>query len=215
MAEVIVPPGSRGLIVRACGAPAATATTIVSPIARLVARISAATMPEIAAGNTTRSEVVILRAPRPYEASRRFWGTARIASSATDATRGIDRIPTPSPAAARLNELASSNRGLMTIGVEERQGEEPQDDAGNARQDLEDRLDGPPEAGRGVLGQVDRREEADGRRDQHGDHRDDQRSRSRWSVTSKMPRRGNHPMPNSWPRSICDRKPIASTGRPR
>ena len=69
-----MPPGSSGLIVRACGAPAATATTIVSPIARLVARISAATMPEIAAGNTTRSDVVILRAPRPYEASRRLLG---------------------------------------------------------------------------------------------------------------------------------------------
>ena len=65
MAEVIVPPGSSGLSVRAWGAPAATATTIVSPIARLVARMSAATMPEIAAGKTTRSDVVILRAPRP------------------------------------------------------------------------------------------------------------------------------------------------------
>ena len=72
IAEVIVPPGSSGLSVRPCGAPAATATTIVSPIARLVARISAATMPETAAGKTTRSDVVIFLAPRPYEASRRL-----------------------------------------------------------------------------------------------------------------------------------------------
>ena len=132
-------------------------------------------MPEIAAGKTTRSDVVILRAPRPYEASRRFCGTARIASSATEATSGIDRIPTPSPAAARLNELASSNSGLITRRRQQGQGEEPQDDAGNASEDLEDRLDGPAELRRGVLGEVDRREEADRRRDHHRDHRDDER----------------------------------------
>ena len=93
------------------------ATTIVSPIARLVAMISAATMPEIAAGNTTRSEVVFLRAPRPYDASRRLTGTARIASSETDATSGMVRMPTPIPAASMLNVFASANSGLIRFGV--------------------------------------------------------------------------------------------------
>ena len=51
-------------------APAASATTMVSPIARETARIIAATMPEIAAGTTTRMLVVSRRAPSPYDASR-------------------------------------------------------------------------------------------------------------------------------------------------
>ena len=45
--------------------PAAMATTIVSPTARDMAMTSAATMPEMAAGKTTRTVVVILRAPSP------------------------------------------------------------------------------------------------------------------------------------------------------
>ena len=49
----------------AAAAPAASATIIVSPIARLDARISAATIPETAAGKTTRMLVVSRRAPRP------------------------------------------------------------------------------------------------------------------------------------------------------
>ena len=65
-------------------------------------------------------------------------------------------MPTAIPAAARLKALASWNSGLMTAGVSTREGEEAEDDAGDAGQHLEDRLDGPPDAGRGVLGQVDR-----------------------------------------------------------
>ena len=45
--------------------PAATATTIVSPIARRCARMNAATMPETAAGKTTRRLVVTLARPQP------------------------------------------------------------------------------------------------------------------------------------------------------
>ena len=49
-------PGSSGLNVRSEPpvAPAAMATTIVSPMAREMPRIKAATMPETAAGMTTR-----------------------------------------------------------------------------------------------------------------------------------------------------------------
>ena len=46
-------------------APAAIATTIVSPIARENPRISDATMPETAAGNTTFVVTVRRRAPMP------------------------------------------------------------------------------------------------------------------------------------------------------
>ena len=45
--------------------PAAMATTIVSPIAREIPMMRAATMPDTAAGKTTRRLVVTLRAPRP------------------------------------------------------------------------------------------------------------------------------------------------------
>ena len=67
IAAVSVCPGPSGSMVNSEPpvAPAATATTIVSPIAREIARIIAATMPETAAGTTTRRLVVRRRAPRP------------------------------------------------------------------------------------------------------------------------------------------------------
>ena len=73
-------------------------------------------MPEIAAGNTTRSVVVTFFAPMPYDASRSAFGTARIASSLTDATSGVTRKPTPMPAAARLNASASAQRFCTMLG---------------------------------------------------------------------------------------------------
>ncbi len=45
--------------------PAAMYTTIVSPMAREMATMKAAEIPEIAAGNTTRNAVVTFRPPRP------------------------------------------------------------------------------------------------------------------------------------------------------
>jgi hypothetical protein len=83
-------------------------TTMVSPMARDAARISAATMPDTAAGNTIRSVVDIRRAPTPADASRRLLGTARMASSETEATSGIVRMPTPMPAAIMLPLLCSA-----------------------------------------------------------------------------------------------------------
>ena len=55
--------------------------------------------PETAAGRTTRTVVTALRAPRPTLASRSEFGTADKASSVTEATMGIVRMPTPMPAA--------------------------------------------------------------------------------------------------------------------
>ena len=89
---------------------------MVSPIAREAARSTAATMPEIAAGKTMCTTVVILRAPMPYDASRNALGTARIASSLTEATRGVTRKPTAMPAAAMLNASASGERACTMFG---------------------------------------------------------------------------------------------------
>jgi len=64
--------------------------------------MSAAVIPDTAAGNTTRMLVERRRAPSPKDASRRACGTACIASSATDATSGVTRSPTAIPAASML-----------------------------------------------------------------------------------------------------------------
>ena len=80
---------------RAPEPPAATATTIVSPIAREMPRMTAATMPDRAAGKTTRTDVVMRRAPSPNEASRGASGTARIASSLIEAIERDGQHPDP------------------------------------------------------------------------------------------------------------------------
>ncbi len=97
--------------------PAARATIIVSPMARETARIIAATMPEMAAGTTTRRLVCHRLAPSPYDASRIAVGTARIASSDTDATSGTIRTPTAIPAARKLLCDASAKIRFTTLGV--------------------------------------------------------------------------------------------------
>ena len=65
MNPVIVCPPSSGLVTILAWLPAAMATIIVSPTARLRPRTIAAAMPEMAAGKTTRSTVRIRLAPRP------------------------------------------------------------------------------------------------------------------------------------------------------
>ena len=67
MAAVMVRPGSVGFVVNCAPpeAPAARAATMVSPMARDVATMKAATMPETAAGTTTRRTVVDFLAPTP------------------------------------------------------------------------------------------------------------------------------------------------------
>src|SRR6476646_1586014 len=74
------------------------ATTMVSPIAREAARMSAATMPEIAAGTTTLSDVVTRRAPSPYDASRSELGTAPVASwNTVRTTLGLIQVRAKKP----------------------------------------------------------------------------------------------------------------------
>ena len=85
--------GSRGSAVIWAIWPAAISTIIVSPTAREAPSTTAATMPDRAAGNTTRSEVCSRVAPRPNEPSRSDCGTADIASSATDAMVGMTMKP--------------------------------------------------------------------------------------------------------------------------
>ena len=67
MAAVMVCPGSKTFNWNnePPTAPAAMATTMVSPMARERPRMSEATIPEMAAGNTTRVTVVAFLAPRP------------------------------------------------------------------------------------------------------------------------------------------------------
>ena len=111
MAAVIVRLPSKGESVNrvASAAPPARKTTIVSPMARETATMKAATMPEMAAGTTTVVAVAILRAPRPADASRKESGTAAMASSEMEATRGMVRMPTPIPAAASEPARAGAN----------------------------------------------------------------------------------------------------------
>ena len=74
--------------------PAAMATTIVSPMAREKPRISAATMPETAAGTTTRRLVVLLRAPRARRTPRGAHGAPR-ASRPRRSSRRAGRSGSP------------------------------------------------------------------------------------------------------------------------
>ncbi len=65
---------------------------------------------------------------------------------------------------------------LDDVRIDDRQGEEPQDDTRDARQDLDDRLDDVARPRGRVLGQVDRAGQTDRGRDQHRDRRDHQGS---------------------------------------
>ena len=90
---------------------------MVSPKARDTAKMNEATSPEIAAGITTRTVVVILRAPKPEDASRNDIGTAFMASSEMDATSGMMRTPTPMPEASSEPAAGPLKRVLTTLGA--------------------------------------------------------------------------------------------------
>ena len=77
IAAVMVRPGSVGRHVNGPepSRPPAIVATKVSPIARDVVMINAATMPETAAGITTRTTVFDFFAPTPTLASRSEFGT--------------------------------------------------------------------------------------------------------------------------------------------
>src|SRR6266540_5757984 len=85
MKAVIAWTDSAGLNVRFGVLPTAIRTTIVSPIARETPRMIDATIPESAAGKTTRVATLALVAPSAYAPSRSPLGTADIASSEIEA----------------------------------------------------------------------------------------------------------------------------------
>ena len=67
MAAVTVWPGANTSVLKSepPDPPEAMATTMVSPMAREMPRIRAATMPDTAAGSTTRTVAVIFLLPMP------------------------------------------------------------------------------------------------------------------------------------------------------
>ena len=196
MAAVMVWPGATGSMLRTPPpvAPAARATTIVSPIARLAARMSAATMPgdgrreddPDARRQAARAQAVRRLAERPGHRPHRVLGD-----------RGDERDRQDADGDARRQDRERLRLGKDALDeprVDDRQGEEPEDDARDAGQDLEDRLDDVADPGRGVLGR--------GRSRWRG--RSGSRAPSRCAVTinvpssrvemSNMPRRGNQPI---------------------
>ena len=97
-------------------APAASVTTIVSAMAREIARTKLAAMPGRPAGTTIRVTTSYGVAPTPYAASRRASGTALSASSERDDTIGRIMMPTTMAALAALKTPADGKNDLR-IGV--------------------------------------------------------------------------------------------------
>ena len=83
---------------------------MVSPIARDMPSTTAAAIPDSAAGKTTRSVVCIRLAPMANDPCRSAWGTAVIASSASEAMVGMTITPSTRPAASALVKPTSIDR---------------------------------------------------------------------------------------------------------
>jgi len=99
--------------------PAASATIMVSPMARVMASNQLATMPLSAAGTTTLVLTSKRVPPIANAASRKLRGTARSESSERLATIGKIMIPTANPAPSALNVpkdslTCSCRNGVMT-----------------------------------------------------------------------------------------------------
>src|SRR3546814_11449824 len=75
------------------------------------------------------------------------------------------------------SDVCSSDLALHDLRGYELKGEEAQHHAGDAREDLQDRLEDLAHPGPGVLREVDRRPEAQGCSHRHGDHGDEQGAR--------------------------------------
>ena len=101
--NVTVVIASSGLALRFAAAPAAITTIMVSPIARLIASMTPATMPGSAAGTSTRRIVSLVVAPIARLPSRIACGTAAIESSAIEETKGMIITPITKPAARALS----------------------------------------------------------------------------------------------------------------
>src|SRR3546814_5868720 len=75
------------------------------------------------------------------------------------------------------SDVCSSDLALHDLRGYELKGEEAQHHAGDAREDLQDRLEDLAHPGPGVFREVDRRPEAQGCSHRHGDHGDEQGAR--------------------------------------
>jgi len=102
MNPVMVCMPSRGSRLKFFWAPAASATIMVSPIARDMPSTTAAATPDSAAGRTTRRLVCIRLAPIAKEPWRIACGTAENESSDSEAIVGMIITPSTSPAARAL-----------------------------------------------------------------------------------------------------------------
>ena len=123
LTEIEVQDGERRIKVARQGAaaPAAITTIMVSPIARLIASITPATMPGSAAGTNTLRMVSDVVAPMARLPSRMAWGTAAMESSAMEETKGMIITPITRPAASALSldalEIPSATAASRTIGA--------------------------------------------------------------------------------------------------
>ena len=126
MKPVMVCMPSRGSRLKFFWAPAASATIIVSPIARDMPSTMAAATPEMAAGSTTRSVVCIRLAPIASEPWRSAIGTAENESSASEAMVGTIITPRTRPAARALVKPTSMlSRSCRMLGVTKESAKNP------------------------------------------------------------------------------------------
>ena len=152
----------------------------------------AATMPDSAAGKTTRTATCMRDAPRPKAPSRSDCGTADRASSATVAIGGKHEHPEHEAGAQRV-EGAHVDADVAEERRDESEGEVAEHDRRDAREHLDDRLHDPANPRRRVLGQVDRRAEPGGDRQEHARSRSGRaccRSAGRHRRTAGRLRRG-------------------------
>ena len=145
MKVVIVSKPSSGLRPEFGCRPAAISTIIVSPIARETPSTIAATMPESAAGKTTRSRDLHPRGTEAVGAlaqALRHRGH-RVLGDRGDRRQDHDRRPRPRRRARSGSSTLDAEETLEDQRGDEGQGEEPEDDRRHPDQHLEDRLDDP------------------------------------------------------------------------
>ena len=179
MNAAIVPPCSSGSTV-SCGLNAIASTTaIVSPTARDMARMIEAMIPDSAAGKTTRRTTSNLVAPIANAPSRSPRGTARSASSDSDAISGVISSPTTSPADSMLNVPIDGKSGLRSSGVMKFRAKKPRTIVGMPAIVSRIGLTTFRVRERRVLGEVDRRQQAERDGDDERDQRDLEGARRR------------------------------------
>ena len=153
-------------------APAAIATTMVSPMALEIATTKAAEIPERAAGRTTLIGHLELGRPQRQRSLPKRTGHRRQGVLGQRGDQRDDQDSDHDPGRGVVEDL---DRALAEDGPEQRghegQREVAKHDSGDAGQDLENRFEEVANPGRRVLGEIDGRGQADRKRHQHGDRR--------------------------------------------